>query len=41
MERVPYGPNTNGNIVRCHLQGFGKNPRGFEKVDRGAENRVL
>jgi hypothetical protein len=41
MERVPYGPKTNGNLIRCHLQGFGKNPGGFEKVDPGAENRVL
>jgi hypothetical protein len=41
MERVPYSPKTNGNFIRCHLQAFGKNPRGFEKVDPGAENRVL
>jgi hypothetical protein len=41
MERVPYGPKTNGNLIRCHLQGFGKNSRVFEKVDPGAENRVL
>jgi hypothetical protein len=41
MERVPYGPKTNGNLIRCHLQGFDKKPRGFEKVDTGAENRVL
>jgi hypothetical protein len=41
MERVPYGPKTNGNLIRCHLQGIGKNPGGFEKVDPGAENRVL
>jgi hypothetical protein len=41
MERVPYGSKTNGNLIRCHLQGFGKNPGGFEKVDPGAENRVL
>jgi hypothetical protein len=40
MERVPYGPKTKENLIRCHLQGFGKNPRGFEKVDPGAENRV-
>jgi hypothetical protein len=36
MERVPYGPKTNGNLIRCHLQGFDKKPRGFEKVDPGA-----
>jgi hypothetical protein len=41
MEHVPYGPKTNGNLIRCHLQGFGKNPGGFEKTDLGAENRVL
>jgi hypothetical protein len=41
MERVPYCPTTNGNLIRCHLQGFGKNPGGFETVDQGAENRVL
>jgi hypothetical protein len=40
MERVPYGPKTNGNLIRCHLQGIGKNQGGFEKVDPGAENRV-
>jgi hypothetical protein len=41
MEHVPYGPKTNGNLIRCKLQGFGKNPGGFEKVDLGAENSVL
>jgi hypothetical protein len=41
MKRVPYGPKINGNLIRCHLQGFGKNPGGFEKIDPGAENRVL
>jgi hypothetical protein len=41
MECVPYGPKTNENLIRCHLQGFGKNLGGFEKVDPGAENRVL
>jgi hypothetical protein len=41
MERVPYGPKTNGNLIICHLQGFGKNLGVFEKVDPGAENRVL
>jgi hypothetical protein len=41
MERVPYGRKTNGNLKIFHLQGFGKNPGGFEKVDPGAENRVL
>jgi hypothetical protein len=41
MERVPYGPQINGNLIRCHLQGFGNNLRGFEKINPGAENRVL
>jgi hypothetical protein len=41
MERVPYGPKINGDLIGCHLQGFGKNPGGFEKIDPGAENRVL
>jgi hypothetical protein len=40
MERVPYGPKTNENLIRFHLQGFGKNPGGFEKVDPSAENRA-
>jgi hypothetical protein len=41
MECVPYGPKTNENLIRFHLQGFGKNPGGYEKVDPGVENRVL
>jgi hypothetical protein len=41
MERVPYGPQINANLIRCHLQGFGNNLGGFEKIDPGAENRVL
>jgi hypothetical protein len=41
MERVPYGSKTNGNLIRCHLQGFRKNSGGFEKLDPGAENRAL
>jgi hypothetical protein len=41
MERVPYGPKINGNLITRHLQGFGKNPGGFKKIDLGAENRVL
>jgi hypothetical protein len=41
VERVPYGPQINGNDIRCHLQGFGKNLGGFEKIYQGAENRVL
>jgi hypothetical protein len=41
MELLSYAPKTNGNLIRCHLQGFGKNPGGFEKADPGAVNRVL
>jgi hypothetical protein len=41
MERVPYGQKINGNLIRCHLQGFGENPVGFKKIDPVAENRVL
>jgi hypothetical protein len=41
MECVPYGPQINGNLIRCHLHGLGKNPGGFKKIDPGAENRVL
>jgi hypothetical protein len=41
MECVPYGPKTNENLIKCHLQGFGKNLGGFEKVDPSAENHVL
>jgi hypothetical protein len=41
MERVPYGPQINGILIRRHLQGFGKNPGGFEKIDPGVENCVL
>jgi hypothetical protein len=41
VARVPYGPQINVNLIRCHLQGFGKNPGGFEKIYQGAENRVL
>jgi hypothetical protein len=41
MERVPYGQKINGNLIRCHIQGLVKNLGGFEKIDPGAENRVL
>jgi hypothetical protein len=34
MERVPYGPKTNGNLIRCHLQVFGKNPIGLRNLTR-------
>jgi hypothetical protein len=41
VERVPYGRKINANLIRCHLQGFGKNPGGFKKIYPGAENCVL
>jgi hypothetical protein len=41
MECVRYSPKTNENLIRFYLEGFGKNPGGFEKVDPSAENRVL
>jgi hypothetical protein len=41
MERVPYGPKINGNLIRCHLQEFGNNLGSFKNIDPGVENRVL
>jgi hypothetical protein len=41
LERGPYGPKINGNLIKCHLQGFCDNPEGFQKISPGAENRVL
>jgi hypothetical protein len=41
VERGPYGPKINGNLVKCHLQGFCNNLRGFQKIGLGAQNRVL
>jgi hypothetical protein len=41
LERGPYGPKINGNLIKCHLQGFCDNPGGFQKIGPGAENRVL
>jgi hypothetical protein len=41
LERGPYGPKINRNLIKCHLQGFCDNPGGFEKIGPGAENRVL
>jgi hypothetical protein len=40
LERGPYGPNINGNLIKCHLQGFHDNPGGFQKIGMGAENRI-
>jgi hypothetical protein len=41
LERGPYGPKMNGNLIKCHLPGFCDNSRGFEKIGLGAENLVL
>jgi hypothetical protein len=41
LERGPYGPKINGNLIKCHLQRFCDNPWGFEKVGPGAKHRVL
>jgi hypothetical protein len=34
MERVPYSPKTNGNLIRCDLQGFGKIREVSKKLTR-------
>jgi hypothetical protein len=41
LERGPYGPKINRNLIKCHLQVFCDNPGGFQKIGPGAENRVL
>jgi hypothetical protein len=41
LEREPYGPKINGNLIKCHLQVFCNNPGRFQKIGPGAENRVL
>jgi hypothetical protein len=41
LERGPYGPKINRNLIKCHLQVFCDNLRGFQKIGPGAENRVL
>jgi hypothetical protein len=41
LERGPYRPKINRNLIKCHLQGFCDNPGGFQKIGPGAENRVL
>jgi hypothetical protein len=38
LERGPYGPKIQGNLIKCHLQGFCDNPGGFQKFGPGAEN---
>jgi hypothetical protein len=40
LERGPYGPKINRNLIKCHLQVFCDNPGGFQKIGPGAENRV-
>jgi hypothetical protein len=41
LERGPYGPKINGNLIKCHIQGICDNPGGFQKIGPGVENRVL
>jgi hypothetical protein len=41
LKRGPYGPKINGNLIKCHLQGFCDNQGGFQKIGPSAENRVL
>jgi hypothetical protein len=41
LECVPYGPKINGNLIKCHLQGFCDNQEGFQKIAPSAENHVL
>jgi hypothetical protein len=41
LERGPYGPKINRNLIKSHLQVFCDNPGGFKKIGPGAENRVL
>jgi hypothetical protein len=41
LERGPYGPKINLNLIKCHLQVFCDNPGVFQKIGPGAENRVL
>jgi hypothetical protein len=32
LERGPYGPKINRNLIKCHLQVFCDNPGGFKKL---------
>jgi hypothetical protein len=41
LKRGPYDPKINGNLIKCHLQGFCDNPGGFTRIGPGGENRVL
>jgi hypothetical protein len=38
LERGPYGPKINRNLIKCHLQVFCDNPGGFQKIGPGARN---
>jgi hypothetical protein len=37
LERGPYGPKINRNLIKCHLQVFCDNPGGFQKIGPGAK----
>jgi hypothetical protein len=41
LERGPYDPKINGNLIKCRLQGFCDNPGGFQKIGPSAENHML
>jgi hypothetical protein len=41
LERGPYGPKSNRNLIKCHLQVVCDNPGGFQKIGPRAENRLL
>jgi hypothetical protein len=41
LERAPYGPKINRNLIKCHLQVFCDNLGGFQKIGPRTENRVL
>jgi hypothetical protein len=41
LERGPYGPKINRNLIKCHLQVFCDNPGGFQNIGPGAENRTF
>jgi hypothetical protein len=36
LERGPYGPKINRNLIKCHLRVFCDNPGGFQKIGPGA-----
>jgi hypothetical protein len=41
LERGPYGPKINRNLIKSHLQVFCDNPGGFQKIGPGTENRAI